>query len=190
MLDTLREQAAASGIGNVRAIEGRWPPDAGGALATALGPFPVADVALIAHVGYDVDAIGSFLDELERAARRQAVAVMMERQPASLAEPFWPLVHGEVREALPALPDLLELLEARGRSVALERVERDSRRFADRDQVLGFLRRQLWTAPGSEKDRVLERELDRRLVDNADGSVSLPDERGSIGIAAWPPPHA
>jgi molybdenum cofactor cytidylyltransferase len=187
MLDTLREQAAASGIGNVRAIEGRWPPDAGGALATALGPFPVADVALIAHVGYDVDAIGSFLDELERAARRQAVAVMMERQPASLADPFWPPVHGEERVHLPALADFLELLAARGAAAEVRRVERAGRAFRDREELLGFLRRQTWTSPGSAKDGRLAAELDARMVALPGRGVGLPDDRGAIGVVTWVP---
>ena len=96
MLEGLEELAEDHAIENVRTIEGRWPPaDAG-----AAGAFD-ADVALIAHVGYDIEAIGPFLDALEAAAGRLCVAVLMERVPASAAaDPFWPL--GPRRDARPA----------------------------------------------------------------------------------------
>src|SRR5262249_8181843 len=86
MLGGLREGMAAHGIANVEVVEGRWPSivDENEAVAAAL---PV-DVALIAHVGYDIEAIGPFLDEMERASSRECVAILMERSPASIAEPF------------------------------------------------------------------------------------------------------
>jgi hypothetical protein len=183
MLDTLRDQMREHGIHTVRPVAGRWPPDE--QLAGELGPPPVADVALIAHVGYDVEAIGPFVGALERAARRLVVAVMMGRQPASLADPFWPPVHGEARVNLPALPQFLEFLAARDAGASVLEVDREPRRFDDRGQLLGFLRRQLWTAPGSEKDQRLAAELEVRLERHPDGTVGLPDERGSIGIVTW-----
>ena len=112
MLEALHAGMAAHSITGIRTVEGRWPPDA--AVRTALGPDPVADVALIAHVGYDIEAIVAFLDAMEAAARRLCVAVLMEGSPASVAAPFWPVVHGETRVPLPALPQLVELLAARG----------------------------------------------------------------------------
>jgi len=105
MLDALRAQMAEFGIPNIRPVQGRWPPDT--SLAVVLGPAPNADVALIAHVGYDIEEIGPFVDAMEGAARRLCVAVLMERQPASVADPFWPPVHGESRVTLPALPEFL-----------------------------------------------------------------------------------
>ena len=70
MLAALQEIAAEHGIANVRSIIARWPmPDA-----------PSADVVLIAHVGYDVEAIGPFVSALEAAARRRCLAVLMERR--------------------------------------------------------------------------------------------------------------
>ena len=52
---------------------------------------------------------------MEAVTRRLAVAVLMERQPASVADACWPPVHGESRIALPALPEFVELLRAMGR---------------------------------------------------------------------------
>ncbi len=53
----LREIADDYAIENVRVVETRWPPEDPGR-AGAFG----ADVALIAHVGYDIEAIGPFLE--------------------------------------------------------------------------------------------------------------------------------
>ena len=85
-------------------------------------PSVQADVAFIAHVGYDVEQIGPFLDAMERSARRLCVAMLMERQPSSIADVCWPPVHGEARVSLPALPEFVELLRARGRDA----VDRDA----------------------------------------------------------------
>ena len=101
MLDGLRAGMAESGIANVRVISGRWPADADGL---------AVDVALIAHVGYDVEEIGPFLDAMEGAAGRLCVAVLMDQAPAALANPFWPEIHGEERVPLPALRELVALL--------------------------------------------------------------------------------
>ncbi|HET9614110.1 MAG TPA: methyltransferase domain-containing protein, partial [Candidatus Limnocylindrales bacterium] len=108
MRNALRTGKAEHGLANLRIVAGAWPD----ALAE-LGEPPVADVGFIAHVGYDIEHIGPFLDAMERAARNRCLAMLTDRSPASVADPFWPLVHGEERVALPALPDLLELLLAR-----------------------------------------------------------------------------
>src|SRR3954451_1695990 len=68
MLEGLREIAEDYAIENVRVVEARWPPD-----GSAAGAFD-ADVALIAHVGYDIEDIGGFLTALEDAAERLCVA--------------------------------------------------------------------------------------------------------------------
>ncbi len=184
MLDALRAGMATHGIANVRVLEGRWPPDV--ALRVTVGPDPVADVAFIAHVGYDIEAILPFLDALEYAARRRCVAVLMEGSPASVAAPFWPLVHGEPRVELPALPQFVELLVARGAVPEVTRVTGERRTWAGRDELLGFLRRQLWTTPGSPADERLLAALDSSVVTGEDDSVAV---RGAspldIGIVSW-----
>ena len=180
MLAALRDAMATFGIPNVRALEGRWPLDDVGSIES--------DVSLIAHVGYDVEAFGSFLDAMERATRRTCLAVMMERTPASTAEPFWPPVHGEPRVALPALPALVDLLVARGRSPSVEIPETSRRRWASREELERFVRRQTWTEPGSAKDRRMVELLDAWLLTADDGSVELSVvEPLSIGVVAWSP---
>ena len=103
MLEAAREIAAEYGIENLRTIEARWPPAEDSPRSVSAR---TADVVLIAHVGYDVEAIGPFVDAMEPAARRELVAVLMDQMPASAADAFWPPVHGEARVAAPG-PDRL-----------------------------------------------------------------------------------
>jgi hypothetical protein len=186
MLAALGEGARTHGIPNVRIHEGRWPPDR--ELRGRLGPDPVADVALIAHVGYDIEGIGVFLDALEESARRACVGVFMEQSPASGAAPFWPLVHGETRVPLPALPDFLELLAARGARWTMTMVTGEPRRWTDRDELLPFLRRQLWTAPGTEADERLIEAVERMVRPAQGGGLAIVDSPTiDIGVVDWLP---
>lgn len=176
MLAALQEIAVEHGIGNVRSILARWPmPDA-----------PTADVVLIAHVGYDIEAIGPFVSALEAAARRRCLAVFMERQPASTIDPFWPIVHGEERVPLPALPEFIELLAARGGRASVSYLPRPAARYGTFDEVLAFARRQTWVAEGGAKDQRLVAALRERAVETAEGwTLPAPDMR--IGVVGWAP---
>ncbi|MBF8290241.1 MAG: Methyltransferase protein, partial [Chloroflexi bacterium] len=180
MLGVLRETMAAHDITNVDVVEGRWP-DA----ATRIQP---ADVSLIAHVGYDTEAIGPFVVAMEAATRRTCLAILMERTPATLAAPFWPPVHGEERIPLPALPAFVDLLVARGRAPRVEIVEATRRRWGSRDELISFVRKQLWTQPGSQKDRAMLDLVERWAETAADGSIELTvTEPLSIGAVTWEP---
>jgi len=182
MLAALGEIAAEHGIDNVRTIQGRWPP-----LDGDLAPYR-ADVALIAHVSYDIADIGSFVRAMESSARRLGVAVLMERQPSSIADVCWPTVWGEERVPLPALPEFVELLRAMGRDVEVVRLEREPRRFASADELAGFLRRQLWVEQGSAADIRFLDSLEPLLETDADGRVGLVGQRPlPIGIVTWAP---
>ncbi len=186
MFGALREAMSAHAIHNIRVCEGRWPPDAD--VRANLGPDPLADVALIAHVGYDIEAVVPFVQAMESAARRTCVAVLMEQSPASIAAPFWPIVHGEPRVPLPALAQFLELLAARGARPEVVIVRGERRTWTDREELLAFLRRQLWTAPGSPADgRLLAALADAVATDDA-GGVGIRDVRPlDIGVVTWAP---
>jgi SAM-dependent methyltransferase len=180
MRRALRTGMSEHGIANVRVVAGGWPD----ALAE-LETLPAVDIALIAHVGYDIEAIGPFLDAMEQATRRRCVAMLTDRSPASVADPFWPLVHGEERVPLPALPDLVELLRARGRTPRVDAVERSPRTFDSVTALTAFLRRQLFIAEGGEKDvhfrAILPEHIARR-----DGGWTLAERpAGSLGIVTW-----
>ena len=146
------------------------------------------DVTLIAHVGYDVEAIGAFLDGMERVASRECLAVLMERSPALIAEPFWPPLHGEARVALPGLPAFVDLLRARGRDPEVSMLESSRRRWGSREEIEPYVRRQTWVAPGTAKDRRMQELIDAWLVTNDDGSVELSvAEPLRVGLVAWRP---
>ncbi len=185
MLGSLEEQRREHGITNVRTVQARWPVAQGSEAARALGPYPVADTALIAHVSYDVEPIGPFLDALEAAARNRCLALLMERQPSSIADVAWPIVHGEERVPLPALPELVALLRARGRSPLVTMLDREPRRFKDRVALATFLRRQLWIAPGGVKDDVFEAALHGLIDTNADGVYLRGPRPLAIGLVTW-----
>ena len=182
MLEGLLEVAEDYAIENVRTIQARWPPHETGGLSEI-----EADVALIAHVGYDVEAIGPFIDALEAASSRLCVAVLMERVPASAADAFWPLVHGEARVALPALPDVLELLEARGRRPDVTRTTVEPRRFETREGLEGFALRQLWIDPAGPKEASFRSAVDELVVPDGDGWAIKGRGASTVGIVTWAP---
>ena len=70
----------------------------------------------------------------------------------------------------------------------VERLDRESRRFASADELAGFLRRQLWIAPGTPADDRFRAALDPLLVTDADGLVGLVDQQplpiGHRGVGA------
>jgi SAM-dependent methyltransferase len=185
MRRALRTGLDEHGIHNVRVVAGAWP-DA----LEELGPLPAVDVALIAHVAYDIEAIGAFLDAMEAATRDQCVALLTDRSPASVADPFWPLVHGEERVPLPALPELVALLEARGRTVEVESLERSPRTFDSVPALTAFLRRQLFVAEGGEKDVHFRAILPEHIARREDGGWTLAERpTGSLGLVRWSVPR-
>jgi hypothetical protein len=177
MLAALREDADAAGIPNVRVIEARWP----------MADPPTGDVGLMAHVGYDIAAIGPFLDQLESASRRLCVAVMGESAMTTVATLFWERIHGEPRVRLPALPELLVLLAARGRVPEVTLVDRTPPTFASLGEARAMARRQLWVGEGTAKDEHLG-QLVAGAVTERDGRYAFDWQPTKIGIVSWPPP--
>ncbi len=177
MLTVLREDADAESIGNISIIESRWPmPSGAGA--------PTGDAALMAHVGYDIGEIGPFLDAVEASAHRLCVAVMGESAMATTATLFWNDIHGEPRVRLPALPEMVMLLLARGRLPEITLVDRVPPTFASIDEALAMARRQLWLRAGSAKDQKLA-DLARERLTGRDGRYAFEWEPTKIGVIAW-----
>jgi hypothetical protein len=176
MLNLLRESMTEFGIPNIEAFEARWPAE----------QHFEADVSLISHVGYDVDAIGPFVEEMEASARRFCIAVLLDRAPASIASPFWPDVHGETRHELPGAREFVGLLLARGRLPSIALFERPPMTFRDADQALESLRHQLWVAPGSDKDAKLRASIEKRLVPS-DRGLQLGPAPAPIAVIRWEP---
>jgi hypothetical protein len=175
MRRVLAEGMAEYQIANIRSVNARWPEAA---------PDLAGDVALMSHIGYDIEDIGPFLDAMESAARRLCIAVLLSQPPPTEADRFWPAVHGVERAALPSLPEFLSLLLARGKIFEVRLVERTPQSYEQPEQALTWLRQQLWTAPGSEKDFVLERAY-RERVQQRDGHFALSWDPVSVGVVTW-----
>jgi SAM-dependent methyltransferase len=175
MLAVLREGMAEHGIGNIEIVESRWP----------MAGAPLADVAFISHVGYDVEEIGPFLDAMEASARRLCVAVLLSEAPATMAAPAWPPIHGVERALLPALREFLVVLMARGRLFELQLAGvRMPAVYDDVDAARRFIRQQLFIAEGGEKDRALAAWLESQRTPEG---IRLADRPQHIGVVTWAP---
>ncbi len=178
MLGVLREGMAEHDIQNVRVVEGRWPAAANSAVQ--------ADVAFIAHVGYDVEQIGPFLAAMERSARRLCVAMLFWRRPTWALDRLWPAVHGVERAPLPAMREMVTLLMARGRPVQIQIVEQEPSSFESPEQVIGLARHQTWVEPGSEKDALLDAAIRERLIER-NGRFAFDWTPSQLGLVTWKP---
>jgi len=93
-----------------------------------------------------------------------------------------------IRVPLPALPELADLLRARGRTTEIQRVERAPRTFDSFDGLATFLRRQLWIAEDGEKERRFRAPLANMARERDDDGWTLASPPvGSIGILTWRP---
>jgi SAM-dependent methyltransferase len=185
MLGVLRDGMEQHGIPNIEVVEDRWPPD-GWPADRAKVEAVRSDVALMAHIGYDIEQIGPFLDALEAAATRVCVAVLGEGAMTTVATLFWVPIHGEPRVPLPALPELLAVLIARGRLPTVQLVDRMPPAFDTWDDLVFMARRQLWVRPDSDRDRLLKRLLRERVTER-DGRWALDWTASRIGIVTWQP---
>lgn len=176
MLGVLREAAAEFNVPGVDTMEGRWPAEG----------VPVADVTFIAHVSYDIEDIGPFIEAMEEHARRLCVAVLLARAPSAAAEPFWPPVHGVARNPLPGLLEFLALLLARRKVFSVWLGERPPVSYPTVEAALGFLRQQLFIEPGGEKEARLLAAIER-APRTADGRIQVTAEPTPLGVVTWRP---
>lgn len=175
MLEELSFGMTEHGISNVTTIHSRWPMP---------GP-PTADVAMIAHVGYDIEDLGPFLDAMEASAKRLCVAILLAQSPAASAAPAFEAVHGEPRFLLPALPEFLTLLLARGRLFEIWLSERGASTFTSPEMALTFLRQQTFIRPGGTKDERLQRFV--TALPGQDGRLTLSANPVPLGVVCWRP---
>lgn len=176
MLEALAADAAAEAITNVDAIESRWP----------MQQPPSGDVGLMAHVGYDIADIGPFVDQLETQSSRLCIAVMGASAMQTTGALFWRGVHGEERVRLPALPEFVTLLLARGRLPQMKLVDRVPPAFASFEEAVAMARRQLWVRAGSAKDQKLSA-LARDVVTEREGRFAFEWTPTKIGVVSWSP---
>jgi hypothetical protein len=176
MRNVLQAGMAEFGIANIDVVPSRFP----------MTGAPAGDVALMSHLGYDIEEIGPFLDAVEASARRLCVAVLVSPSPPYLAEPFWPPVHGEARIPLPGLAEFLVLLLARRRLFELRLCARDPLAHAEREGPMRWLYQQLFITPDTAKGRRLA-ELARDTITSREGRWALSWEPVPLGIVTWRP---
>jgi SAM-dependent methyltransferase len=178
MLDVLHDGMKEHAIDNISVHDASWPVESSTMLE--------ADVALIAHVGYDVEDFAAFLDAAEASARKHCVVVMRQSSATSPGPLLWEEVHGEPRFPLPILPELVALLMERGVRPQITLVGRWTWGYGSRDELLGAARRQLWLQPDSEKDQHLQRIIAERATEQ-DGDWALDWSPMRDGIVSWKP---
>lgn len=165
------------GIENVDVFAERWP-----------GPTkaPVADVAFMSHVSYDIAEIGPFLEQFEAHARRLCIAVLFERAPVSDFAPLWEPVHGERRVLLPGLKEFVSLLFARGRTPEVKLFAVSPRAFPDVETLHRAARRPLWVLEGTSEDMRLA-EVVRSMAVPSGPSVTFSAKERVAGVVSWQP---
>ncbi len=173
MLEVLRAGMAEHAIRNIEVVEGRWPVE----------PAPSVDVALMAHVGYDLEDFGRFLDAADTAADR-CVVIMRTSAAARASYQLWSEVHGEERLAYPMLPELLVLLSARGVVPEVELVDRGGWGYDDPEQIVASMRVMLGLREGSAKDRRLRALVDERASERK-GAWEIDWTPLQDGVVSW-----
>ncbi len=176
MLSFLQESIKEYNVRNIRIVADRWP----------LKNAPRANVAFISHVGYDIEDIGLFLDAMELSASRLCVAVLRESAPSGAAERYWPLIHGEKRLPLPALPEFLSLQTARGQLCEVTRVRDHHQALVQQDRRISFLRQQLFIQPGGRKDKLLQQIVDQE-TSQSNPRLNQNESPSMLGIVSWTP---
>ncbi|MCH8814195.1 MAG: methyltransferase domain-containing protein [Chloroflexi bacterium] len=175
MLETLASASKEAGVTNVRGVQTGWEE----------AEIEAEDMVLCAHVLYGIVEIEAFLRKLGEHARGRVVIVSHTVAPTSMASPFWKAVHGEERILLPALPELVPVLWEMDVFPDIVMVPATQQRSPpDRETALTWLRRLTWVAPDSEKDRVLQEELDA-VFDAEGGEYVLRRARSEQGIVTW-----
>jgi SAM-dependent methyltransferase len=172
MAAALREEAAAAGV-EVRLMHGAWP-----AAASQAGRH---DVALAAHVVYDVADLGPFLRALHQAARAGVVVEAGERHPWAGLAGYYRALHGLERPDGPSADLLVEVVqEVLGVRPQVERWEGRGRlRFADLQELVDLYRRRL-VVPVERAGEVAE--LLAPDVVEEEGWLSLRDDHGVVTV--------
>ncbi len=173
----LAEAAQEHGIENLEVHDERWPGES---------HVPVADVAFISQVGYDIAEFGAFLAMMDAHASRICVSVMFTEAPITEWAPFWRAVHGAERHLLPAAGEMMTLLLARDNAPEVHFLDLPPRSYADVESLHAAARRPLWVLPDSEQDSRLEAAVTELAV-RVEGGYALSDKTRRLGVISWRP---
>lgn len=174
--------ARALGVGadrervEVTRIVGSWPQVAGNA--------HLHDIALSAHVVYDVAAIGPFLEAMHHGARRAVVIEITPRHPWTGLSRYYRALHGIDRPSRPTVDDFAAVVEEVVGMIPERRwwIETPSLRFADMQELLAFYRRRLLVPPERSIEAAALLEPDVHETD--DGWLFLGDPEREV-VAVW-----
>ncbi|MBG0826519.1 class I SAM-dependent methyltransferase [Planomonospora sp. ID67723] len=145
MLAALVSRAEALDV-PVRTIRGRWPDVA--------GRTPAADVAVAAHVVYNVPDLADFLTALTGHARRRVVLELPYRHPMSWLNPLWAHFHGIIRPERPTADDVAAIAERLGYGVRRQERPAPLSRFADVEELAESACRRLCLDPARAEEVV------------------------------------
>ncbi len=174
MIAGLRRQTARIG-GGVSVIEGSWP-----AAAAEAGRH---DVAMCAHVVYDVADVVPFLAALNAAAHRAVIVEMTPQHPWWSLAPYYLALHDLDRPHGPTVGDLAAIVkEELGVVPTLRKWTGSGRlRFASIDELVEYQRRRL-VLP-RERTAELEQLLTADIVPDGEMFMLGPDE--STLVTLW-----
>ena len=179
MREVLATSARDNGIDNIEIYDERWPASESKA--------PVADVAFISQVGYDIAGFAAFSEQMEAHARRLCLSLMFEHAPITEFAPFWKPVHGEDRVLLPALAEMSALLFARGRMPrVIQSFDIAPRVYENLEALQRAARRPLWVLEGTPEDARLAAAV-RNLAVEIEGGVALSSRPRKVVFLAWEP---
>ncbi len=139
MLDAFASHAPP---GKAELVHGRWPQ-----VASRVAE---ADVALCAHVLYDVPDLAPFVRALHEHARRRVVIEITARHPLAWTNPLWAALHGIARPDRPTADDAVAAIRALSLTPQVERArERPASVFED---LVPVARRLLCLPPEREPE--------------------------------------
>lgn len=164
----LCEDAAALGL-SVDVVQERWPQ--------ARRSIGSVNVAMSAHVVYDVAEIAEFVAGLDDVADIGVVIELSERHPWSDLTPLYQQVHGLERPAGPTADDLVEVIgETVGRKPWIEKWSRPGQIwFEGWDELCDFFGRRL-VVPRAARPG-LKAILEDRVIEDSGRLVVGGDER-------------
>ncbi|MGH8875168.1 MAG: class I SAM-dependent methyltransferase [Acidimicrobiia bacterium] len=170
---------AEAGELEVRLVEGSWPE-----AAARVGPH---QVALAAHVVYDVQDIGPFLEAMVGRARRAVVLELTPAHPWSMLAPYYRALHELDRPEGPTVDDLADVVrEAFGVDPNVELWRRPGERwFQDWEELVGFFGRRL-VLPRPRWDE-LRGLMEPEVVDR-DGRLFVGSEVRELATLWWEVP--
>jgi SAM-dependent methyltransferase len=179
MREVLAASARDNGIDNIEVYDERWP--------SAESKAPVADVAFISQVGYDIAEFAAFSEQMEAHARRLCVSLMFDQAPITDFAPLWKPVHGEDRVLLPALAEMSALLFARRRMPrVIDSFDIAPRVYENVEALHSATRRPLWVLEGTPEDARLAAAV-RDLAVEVEGGVALSSRPRKVVFLAWEP---